>query len=87
MNLSAIPQRLALIGSLVAFLVVWTVGLAADVALHTISLRAVIAAAFAWALGYLAGKAVVNALCDAMVQHLYEKDKKRSPASPDGGPK
>jgi len=87
MNLSAMPQRFALIGSLLAFLVVWAVGLATDVALHTISLRAVIAAGFAWALGYLAGKLIVNALYDAMVQRLYEKDKKRSAASAGGGPK
>ena len=87
MNLSVMPHRFALIGSLLAFGVVWGVGLAADVALHTISLRAVIAAGFAWALGYLAGKVVVNALCDAMVQRLYEKDKKPDGASASGGNK
>ena len=87
MNLSAMPHRFALIGSLLAFGVVWGVGLAANVALHTISLRAVIAAGFAWALGYLAGKLVVNALCDAMVQRLYEKNKKPDSASASGGGK
>jgi len=87
MNLSAMPQRFALIGSLLAFGIVWAVGLAADVALHTISLRAVIAAGFAWAFGYLAGKLVVNTLCDAMVQRLYEKDKERDRASAGGGGK
>ena len=86
MNLSVLPQRLSLIAAVVAFGTVWAVGLSANVAVHTISLRSVMAAGVFWALGFLAGKLVLTSICDAMAQELTRKEHgEKSPSA--GGSK
>jgi len=80
MNLSALPHRLALVSATIAFALVWLVGLASRVQLHTISFRAIVAAGIFWGVGYIAGRMFVHSVCDAITEQFYEKENEKKSA-------
>ena len=83
MNLQLLPQALALFLAAGAFGVVWAVGLASDVPLHVVSLRAVGGAAAFWVAGLFAGKAIMNAVYESIGERLS----KANDNPPGGGKK
>ncbi len=71
MNFNCLPQCLGLGLSICAFAVVWSVGLLCGVPTHRLALRAIAAAGCFWLFGLLAGRALLNGLCDAIGERLY----------------
>lgn len=74
MDLSTLPQRLAILAAVGAFGIVWLVGLICDVPIHCVSLRAVIAATVFWVVGLMGGKVLVNSICDAITRQLHDQE-------------
>jgi len=75
MNLHVLPHKLALLSALLAFGIAWGVGLALGVPIDTISWRALLAAAAFWAMGIVAGRLVVNAVCEAFAEQVRARNR------------
>ena len=78
MNLQILPHKIAFVLSMVAFGVVWLVGLAANVTGEALALRALLAGAGFWALGLMMGRVFVNGISEALSEHLEESDGKKA---------
>jgi len=79
MNLSVLPQKLGIAAATGAFGIAWLVGLINDVPIHSISLRAIIAAGMFWAVGFMAGKVLVNSICDAITEQFCDQENEKKP--------
>ena len=71
MNLRSLPQCLGLGLSACAFVVAWSVGLLCGVPVHRVALRCIAAAGCFWLFGVLAGRALLNGICDAIGERLH----------------
>ena len=80
MALQLIPHALAILLALGAFSIVWMVGLACDVPIHSISIRALAGAAVFWTLGLFLGRIFVNCVCEAIGEHLAQGHDKENNA-------
>lgn len=80
-DLRVLPQKVALVFCIAAFGGVWLVGMVSDVAAHTTAVRAVAAAAAFWAMGLVMGRAFVNALSQALSEHLQKYEATRDGAA------
>jgi hypothetical protein len=76
MSLQLIPHALALLLSVGAFAVAWLAGLACDVPLDAIALRAAAGAAVFWLIGLIVGKVFVGGVCAAVGEHLADQQRK-----------
>lgn len=70
MNLKILPHKIALLAATCAFGAAWLVGIACKVSIDVISLRAVLAAAAFWFMGLMAGRMIVNSICDAISEQI-----------------
>ncbi len=75
MNLHVLPHKLALLGAVCAFGVAWMIGLLCDVPIDRVSLRALLAAAAFWAMGIVAGRLIVNTICEAFAEQVQSQDR------------
>ena len=66
MNLNLLPHSLAIALAAAAFGLTWLIGLANDVSVDSIALRAVLGAAVFWFLGLLGGRVIVSCIYDAI---------------------
>jgi len=76
MSLRLIPHTFAILLSAGAFAVAWMAGLASDVPLHAIALRAAAGAAVFWLLGLIIGKIFVRGVYAAVGEHMAAKQRK-----------
>jgi hypothetical protein len=75
MSLQLIPHALAILLSVGAFVVAWLAGLACDVPLDAIALRAAAGAAVFWLVGLMAGKIFVGGVYAAVGEHLADRQR------------
>ena len=75
MNLRVLPHKIAILAATCAFGAAWLVGLASGVSIDCISLRAVLAAAAFWFMGLMAGRLIVNSICDAFSEQLQARNR------------
>jgi hypothetical protein len=75
MNLHVLPHKLAILAAVCAFGAAWVVGLSCDVPIDRISLRALLAAAAFWAMGLMAGRLIVNGICEAFSEQAQARDR------------
>jgi hypothetical protein len=73
MNLELIPPVFAILLSVGAFAVAWLVGLASDVPIHVIALRATGAAAAFWLLGLAAGRVFLKCVYAAVGEQMARR--------------
>lgn len=66
MNLQLLPHAIGIALAAAAFGLVWLVGMLSDVPVDRIALRAVIGAAVFWLMGIVAGRILVDAICEAV---------------------
>jgi hypothetical protein len=75
MNLRVLPHKIAILAAMGAFGAAWLVGLACGVSIDSISLRAVLAAAAFWFMGLVAGRLIVNSICDAFSEQVQARNR------------
>ena len=76
MSLRLIPHMLAILLSGGAFGAAWLVGLASDVPLPVIALRAAAGAAVFWLVGLIVGKVLVSSVYAAIGEHMAARQHK-----------
>lgn len=79
MNLNVLPHVMGIGLAGVAFAVSWVAGLLSGVPAPVVSLRAAVAAIVFWLLGLLAGRMLVNGLCEAVTERLRATQEKPQP--------
>ena len=78
MNLQVLPYKIAFALSMIAFGIVWIVGISSNVTGETLALRGLLAGAGFWALGLMMGRVFVNGVSEALSEHLEESDGKKA---------
>ena len=73
MNLQMLPHVIGVLLALLAFGVAGVAGILSDVPPDVVALRAVIAAAIFWGLGIIAGRVLLDSVCEAMSEQVYEQ--------------
>jgi hypothetical protein len=76
MNLNILPQKVALIMSILAFGAVMIVGMVCEVPAHVTAYRSVLGGIGFWVLGLVLGRIFVNGMAEALAEQMHKENRK-----------